>query len=585
MSIPRIALSVACSILLGTPCAMAQSLKALPAPDPKSMTVPVDPADPLKTPLTGLYAIELTLPGGAVRTLKQYFPEKLQYRQPLVALGVPSGQDAGAFLITSGWKKIADDKSITVVLLEASKGGWQADETAYTKAAGDYMQARTYYISNDSAYYLAGYGDAAGPIMTEAVLRANNYAGVAALGIDAFDASVLKKAAAIPSDEAGRMINTIPLPVWLGARRKTPGVEALLAYWKAANQTAPEPSSDRYATEIYEYPRHLSTTNELTSANISKVMLTLGAANYLDPRFAEHLYSDFLMRARRQDSWEVTALRSYAEPKELGQDYYTATVDGVAREFYVFAPTRVRSGKAVNVPVVFVFHGGGGSGREFHSRSGWLKVAEERDFIAVFPTGSRSANAPAPRTGWTRNDIGFFKYMREFVLQTYRADASRIYVSGQSAGGAMTQFVAAEVPELITAVGSCSAIVDLSQSYRDGPARIRTDMMVPIFFSLGTKDQYFREDGGAQRAMIPVVRRYWMDRYHLTEADEFRYVNGPFDASEYLNDRGVPLVRLQWVVDKVHAVIPDEIYGIYDFMSRYSRREGGSLYYMGRAVR
>ena len=57
----------------------------------------IDPANPKGSQYYGLYSIELTLESGAVRTLYQYVPTSWVYRQPEVAVAVPSGEDPVAF--------------------------------------------------------------------------------------------------------------------------------------------------------------------------------------------------------------------------------------------------------------------------------------------------------------------------------------------------------------------------------------------------------------------------------------------------------------------------------------------------------
>ena len=81
-------------------------------------TVTVDPNNPLGTALAGgYYSVDLALENGINRTAYQYVPKTVGYRQPEVAIAVPSGAEAGQFILDSGWKAVADENEICLVLL------------------------------------------------------------------------------------------------------------------------------------------------------------------------------------------------------------------------------------------------------------------------------------------------------------------------------------------------------------------------------------------------------------------------------------------------------------------------------------
>ena len=74
---------------------------ATPILDVVTETVTVDPANPLGSELAGgLYTVDLD--GG--RVLYHYVPETIGYRQPAVAIGVPSDSAADQFIADTGWQ-------------------------------------------------------------------------------------------------------------------------------------------------------------------------------------------------------------------------------------------------------------------------------------------------------------------------------------------------------------------------------------------------------------------------------------------------------------------------------------------------
>ena len=162
-----------------------------PAPDLTAETPIIDPQNPLKIQFVGLYETQLTMSDGTLRSLYQYLPETLGYRQPMVTVAMPSGSDPSAYLERTNWQKIADEYGITIVLAQAGENGWQEDESEYMEAVFKYMDKRAYYICQDSAFYMVGYGDAANAMMTEVASHADRYAGAAVFDLDQFDTSVL----------------------------------------------------------------------------------------------------------------------------------------------------------------------------------------------------------------------------------------------------------------------------------------------------------------------------------------------------------------------------------------------------------
>lgn len=571
---------LATMLALGCFSACAEGLEIKSLVDSVTKTVEVNPAAPLASELNGLYSVDLTMDNGTVRKVYHYVPSTLGYRQPAVAVAMPSGSEPAAFLASSGWQAVADENGMSVILMAAGEAGWQADEAEYTYAAFGYMDDRTYLQMQDSAFYMVGYGDGANSVMAHAVTNSELFSGFAAFGVDNFDVSILEAAKATPSNAAGVMKSEVSVPVWFGAETKTASVEALIAYWTNANNCGDEALSSKYASEIYAPVDYLSRTNEITYDDCSKVLVSVDGQDVLSPDFTSYLYNKFLKRTRRQDSGDINALRPFATNEELGMEYKTIEVEGTTREFYVYLPDEVKSGEMTNVPLVFAFHGGGGSGEEFAGRSGWHKLAEERDFIAVFPTGSRSNNKFKASSTWQISDIAFFEALRAYMIDNYTVDASRIYVSGQSMGCMMSSWIALIRPELIAACAATSA-----RCVPDEVENVNKNLVMPYMWSVGEKDKYFVE-GGKDYGMVPATIEQWRVRYGITETEEttYAYQNGDFWGYDFKNEQGITLVREQWVNDKIHAMLPDEVYTLYDFMSCYSRGEDGTSYYMGIAI-
>lgn len=110
-----------------------------------------------------------------------------------------------------------------------------------------------------------------------------------------------------------------------------------------------------------------------------------------------------------------------------------------------------------NVPsaLVVVLHGCTQSASAYDKGSGWSKLAERHGFAVLFPQ-QRQANHPNLCFNWYlpgdarrgRGEAASISQMIQHVAGEQRLDRSRVFITGLSAGGAMTSVMLASYPEL-----------------------------------------------------------------------------------------------------------------------------------------
>ncbi len=166
------------------------------------------------------------------------------------------------------------------------------------------------------------------------------------------------------------------------------------------------------------------------------------------------------------------------------------TVDGVKREALVAAPA---AAKASPSPLVFAFHGHGGSMTNVARAHGFHKHWPEA--VCVYPQGlptpSKLVDPDGKKAGWQHNageqkdrDLAFFDAMLKTVKADYKIDEKRVYVTGHSNGGRFTHLLMAERGDVFAAFApSASVAAGLVKGYKAKPylhVAGETDQLVPF---------------------------------------------------------------------------------------------------------
>ncbi|WP_433652013.1 extracellular catalytic domain type 1 short-chain-length polyhydroxyalkanoate depolymerase [Micromonospora zamorensis] len=108
---------------------------------------------------------------------------------------------------------------------------------------------------------------------------------------------------------------------------------------------------------------------------------------------------------------------------------------------------------------VVAMHGCGGSGPGFYSGSEFASLADRYGFIVIYPSATQQAgfgncfdvwSDAAKRRGGGSDPVSIVSMVRH-VQQQYAADPDRVYATGSSSGGMMTNHMLALYPDLFKA--------------------------------------------------------------------------------------------------------------------------------------
>jgi poly(hydroxyalkanoate) depolymerase family esterase len=119
-------------------------------------------------------------------------------------------------------------------------------------------------------------------------------------------------------------------------------------------------------------------------------------------------------------------------------------------QMYLYVPSAMPS----NAPIVVAMHGCSMTASDYQN-AGWNALADAKKFYVVYPQTTAGTkcfdwytDSDTKRGGGQALSI---KQMVDYVKSTYSVDASRVYVTGLSAGGAMTEVMLATYPDVFAA--------------------------------------------------------------------------------------------------------------------------------------
>jgi polyhydroxybutyrate depolymerase len=170
--------------------------------------------------------------------------------------------------------------------------------------------------------------------------------------------------------------------------------------------------------------------------------------------------------------------------------------DGRQRTYVLHIPASYRSG--ARIPLVIVFHGGGGNAENVAKMSGMKRKADEAGFLVVFPNGTgrfkkrlltwNSGNCCGYALDNNVDDVGFVRAMIGAISTEYSVDSTRVFAAGISNGGMMCYRLACELSDKIAAIAPVAGALNYE------PCTPKAPVSVVIFH--GTSDEHVPFEGG-----------------------------------------------------------------------------------------
>jgi len=167
----------------------------------------------------------------------------------------------------------------------------------------------------------------------------------------------------------------------------------------------------------------------------------------------------------------------------VGARVLTVEAGGRTREFRLFVPESVDA--TVAAPLVLNFHGLGSNASAQEAYADMVRKATTEGFLAAAGQGvGNSWNAGEvccpPANAQGVDDVQFVRDMVARIAAEYCVDPERIYATGMSNGGFLSNRLACEASDLIAAIAPVASVLGLVGCAPERP--------VPILMFNGTDD-------------------------------------------------------------------------------------------------
>jgi len=198
-----------------------------------------------------------------------------------------------------------------------------------------------------------------------------------------------------------------------------------------------------------------------------------------------------------QTQAEATPATPTSPSQSTGESTHTLVHANLERSYILYVPASIHWDQPV--PLVFVFHGGTGNAESAIRMSGLNDVADQNGFLVIYPNGTSRISDDKLLTwnggtccGYAQeknvDDVGFVRAIVISLQGQANIDGRRIYATGLSNGGILSQRLACEAADLFAAIAPVAGTLNFS------PCRPSQTISVIEFH--GTADQHIPYTGG-----------------------------------------------------------------------------------------
>jgi len=280
---------------------------------------------------------------------------------------------------------------------------------------------------------------------------------------------------------------------------------------------------------------------------------------------------EFLSRLPKPGDWPIYGRGLHGEPSSpLTEMRGFGSNPGNLRMF-AFAPTRLQQPRAL----VVVLHGCGQTAAGYDLGAGWSTLARHYGFALLLPQQQSANNANGCFNWFNKEDIarghGEAMSIRQMItrmVRDYDIDSRRIFITGLSAGGAMTSVMLATYPEVFAAgaiiaglpFGVATSVREALAAMRGFGPRAASELGDLVRGASRHRGQFPRVSvwhGSADRTVhsnnAREIIKQWRDVHDLPEAPMAETVVDGHPRQVWWNADGDTIVESYAIADMAHG--------------------------------
>jgi len=171
---------------------------------------------------------------------------------------------------------------------------------------------------------------------------------------------------------------------------------------------------------------------------------------------------------------------------------------GVTRHYLLHIPSSYQPSSPASL--IISFHGFGINSKEEENLTGMSAKADREGFLVVYPDGlDERWNTGSGGQG--QADLQFIRDLIVLLESQYNIDPKRIYATGISNGGGMTDRVGCDLADVIAAIAPVAGAYNFWQNCN--PSR-----PVPVLAFHGLDDNVVPYEGGSPKIMEPSIEEW-----------------------------------------------------------------------------
>lgn len=210
----------------------------------------------------------------------------------------------------------------------------------------------------------------------------------------------------------------------------------------------------------------------------------------------------------------LTLLLSLLFQQSVAQSF-TFNYQGTDRSYVLHLPPNYTAG--IQYPLVLNFHGLTQTGAEQQSNSKMDAVADQNNFIVVYPDGLNNSWNAGINNGDV-DDVGFINSLLDYLITNYSIDENRVYSTGFSMGGYFSYKLACELGHRIAAIAPVSGLMATTVAANCNPGRD-----IPVLHFHGTSDGIVSYNGTYSLSVEETLAWWRTNNECSAQADTIHY--------------------------------------------------------------